>query len=236
MNNKFSWQSFISIGLLLSFIIMLISGLVLYIAPEGSLSRWIGWDVLNLTKSQWEKQHTVFSFLFVIFSFLHILLINWDLLISYFVPGKMAFKSYKELIIAFAIILLVFVGTLTNLNPFKFITSLGDEISDSYSEQVQMPKVADAEKLSLGEFADKVFDIDFEELKGILEKLNFDDIKEDAIVLDFCKWNDLTPEELYKIINGQLKKVEAFVNLESSGSAPDILSISSFVGIEKCIL
>lgn len=236
MNNKFSWQSFISIGLLLSFIIMLISGVVLYIAPEGSLSRWIGWDILNLTKSQWEQQHTVFSYLFVIFSVLHILLINWDLLISYFVPGKMVFSGYKELIIAFVIIIFVFIGTLANMGPFKFIVSLGDEISENYSKQVQMPNISDAEKLTLDEFADKVFDIDFEELESILEKLDFNDIKEDAIVLDFCKWNDLTPEELYKIINGQLIKVEAFVNLESSSSVPDILSISSFVGIEKCIL
>ena len=47
MNNKFNWQSFISIGLLLSFFVMLVSGIVLYIAPEGSLSRWIGWDIFK---------------------------------------------------------------------------------------------------------------------------------------------------------------------------------------------
>ena len=51
MINKFNWQSFISIGLLISFLVMLISGVVLYIAPEGSLSRWIGWDVFSLTKT-----------------------------------------------------------------------------------------------------------------------------------------------------------------------------------------
>lgn len=208
MNNKFSWQSFISLGLLFSFLIMLISGIVLYIAPEGSLSRWIGWDVFHLTKKQWEHQHTIFSYLFVLFSIFHIFKINWDLLISYFVFGKSAVSSYKELIIAFVITILVFIGTLTNMNPFKYVINLGNDISESYSENVQMPGIADAEKLTMSEFAEKVFEITFDELKNILKNYNFTDIDKQVIVLDYCKANDLTPEELYIIIKGQLIQID----------------------------
>ena len=81
---RFSWQSFISIGLLLSFIIMGFSGIILFIAPEGSLSRWIGWDVMNLTKKQWEQQHTIFSYLFILFSIFHVFKINWGYLVFIF--------------------------------------------------------------------------------------------------------------------------------------------------------
>jgi hypothetical protein len=67
---------------------MLLSGVILYIAPEGSLSRWIGWDVFGLTKKQWEYQHAMFSLLFVLFSIFHIFRINWGLLLSYFALEK----------------------------------------------------------------------------------------------------------------------------------------------------
>ena len=206
MNSRFSWQKFISIGLLFSFIIMMISGVILYIAPEGSLSRWIGWDVFKLTKTQWEQQHTLFSYIFIVFSILHILLINWDLLISYFTNGKFSFASYKELIIAVLITVWVFTGTLANIQPFKFILQLGDDISNSYSEQVVMPTVSDAEKLTLKEFSIQVYDIEYIEVKKILEKLNFSYITEDAVILDFCHKNAISPEELYQIINGQLMR------------------------------
>ncbi len=125
MNNKFSWQSFISIGLLFSFIMMLFSGLILYVAPEGSLSRWIGWEVFHLSKKQWEHQHTIFSYLFILFSVFHIFKINWALMLSYFIPEKIKIMNYKELVIALLIVVFVFFGTLIKLYPFEYILHLG---------------------------------------------------------------------------------------------------------------
>ena len=164
MNNKFSWQSFISIGLLLSFIIMLISGIVLYIAPEGSLSRWIGWDILNLSKKQWEHQHTIFSYLFILFSIFHVFKINWSYLISYFVIEKFKMINLKEIIIAIAITVLVFWGTLLSWSPFNFVIQFGNKISDSYAEKVEIPNIPDAEKLLLNDFALKAFNISYTDL------------------------------------------------------------------------
>ncbi len=208
MHNKFSWQSFISIGLLLSFIIMVFSGIVLYVAPEGSLSRWIGWDVLNLTKKQWEHQHTVFSYLFIIFSVFHIFKINWLLLISYLSPEKINFSHSKEILIALIISVFVFIGTLTNIQPFKYIINLGSNISNNYSKGVLMPNVADAEKLSLEDFALKVFNITYDELEEILIKMSFVDVSKEKSVMVFCNNNNIDPHDLYIIIKGQLIKID----------------------------
>ena len=204
MNNKFSWQSFISIGLLFSFIIMLISGLILYVAPEGSLSRWIGWDVFNLTKKQWEHQHTIFSYLFILFSIFHIFKINWSLFLSYFVPEKIKIKNYRELIVAFVITVVIFIGTLINLNPFKYIIQLGDRISDSHSENVELPRTADAEKLTLNEFANQIFNISYNDLLNNLKELNIANVNEYTIVKDFCELNEITPQEFYIFLKGEL--------------------------------
>lgn len=228
MNNKFSWQSFISIGLLISFIVMLISGLILYVAPEGSLARWIGWEVFSLSKKQWEHQHTIFSYLFIVFTIFHIFKINWALLLSYFVPEKIKIKNYKELIAAIIICLAVFLGTLINLNPFQFIINLGDDISDSHANNVEMTDVSDAEKLTLKEFASEVFEIDYEEIKSVLNRYQFVNNEKNILVKDFCKENDITPEELYKILKGELIKestnFNGFIDISSYTSFPNEIS------------
>jgi len=204
MKNKFNWQSFISIGLLLSFIAMLISGIVLYVAPEGSLSRWIDWDILKLSKKQWEHQHTIFSYVFILFSVFHVFKINWSYLISYFLIRKFKIKNLKEIIVAVTIIVLVFMGTLFNWNPFNTVIHFGNEISDRYTEKVEISNIPDAEKLSLSDFAKEVFNISYLDLASKLEKFNFNKLDKNSKVIDFCRLNYITPEEFYILLKLEL--------------------------------
>ncbi|HAF29178.1 MAG TPA: hypothetical protein DCG75_09045 [Bacteroidales bacterium] len=205
MNTKFNWQSFISLGLLFSFIILSISGIILYIAPEGSLSRWIGWDVLNLTKKQWEHQHTIFSYLFILFSIFHIFKINWGILIYYFSQAKFKLANLKEIIAAIVITVLVFFGTQYDWYPFSTIVQIGNEISDSYSRNVEIPDFPDAEKLSLTDFAEHVFKVTYPDLESKLVKYNFTVSNEDVSVVDFCSLNNITPDEFYVLIKNDFK-------------------------------
>ena len=231
MKNRFNWQSFISIGLLFAFILMMISGIILYVAPEGSLSRWIGWDVLSLTKKQWEQQHTIFSYLFVLFSLLHIFKINWGFLISYF---SVKFKTgfLKEIIVAFAIVVVVFVGTLLSWQPFNFVITWGGEISDSYSVGIDYPSINDAEKLSLDDFATKVFNISYSDFKTATKKYDFKGVNENTKVMDFCKMNGITPEEFYS----ELKSKLVTGGGDDLADRPDISSINSFLDNKITIL
>ena len=232
MNNKFSWQSFISIGLLLSFIIMLVSGIILYVAPEGSLSRWIDWSVFSLNKKQWEHQHTIFSYLFILFSIFHIFKINWGLLLSYFAPEKLNLSNLKEILIAFVITVLVFLGTLYNANPFQFIIKVGNSISNNHSLNVDIPNIPEAERLSLKDFSEKVLVVSYEEVYNTLTNIEFESIDENIIVSEFCKKNKITPQELYKILKRELFDNSAI----GSYSMPDISSFSSFTNNQKMIL
>lgn len=216
MNNKFNWQSFISIALLFAFILMLISGVILYIAPEGSLSRWIGWDILNLTKKQWEHQHTIFSYLFIVFSVLHIFKINWGLLISYFQFEKKSFIYFKEIAIALVIVLFVFIGTLFNWKPFSSVINWGSNISDNYGVGVDYPNVSDAEKLSLYNFATTVFQISYSDFKAYTKEYEFTELDKNSTVLEFCKQNDITPEELYKKIKKRMLANDSKGSAENS--------------------
>ncbi|MBU8892458.1 MAG: DUF4405 domain-containing protein [Bacteroidales bacterium] len=221
MNNKFSWQSFISIGLLLSFVIMLISGIILYIAPEGSISRWIGWKVFNLTKGQWEQQHTIFSFLFMGFSIFHIFSINWRLLLSYFTLRKKKLKNIRELIISLIITIIVFTGTYFNFSPLKTIINIGKNVSESYSVNAKIPEIPDAEKLSIKEFSGKVFNISLPELELILNKNNLNLNNTDIPVNEFCGINKITPQEFYLLLKNEISVSGNTLQMESFDFSSD---------------
>ncbi len=232
MNNRFNWQSFISIALLFAFVIMLVSGVILYIAPEGSLSRWIGWDVLNLTKKQWEHQHTIFSYLFILFSVFHIFKINWGLLISYFKFEKFNSVYLKEILIALAIVILVFIGTLFNWKPFSSVISWGNTLSDNYGVGVEYPTIADAEKLTLHDFATKVLQVSYSDLKEYSKRYTFNELNRNSTIMEFCKINKITPEDFYIEIKKQLSDSGG---LGFSGK-PDISSIESYLDHSITIL
>ena len=71
-----------------------------------------------------------------------------------------------------------------------------------------MPNVADAEKLSLEDFALKVFNITYDELEEILIKMSFVDVSKEKSVMVFCNNNNIDPHDLYIIIKGQLIKID----------------------------
>ena len=71
-----------SLTLLLSFIVLILTSLVLYVVPEGRVAYWSDWRWLWLSKSQWGDIHTNSGFLFLVAGLLH-LLYNWKPIVSY---------------------------------------------------------------------------------------------------------------------------------------------------------
>ena len=54
-----------SLTLLLSFVILVLTSIVLYIVPEGRVAYWSDWRLLWLSKTQWGDIHTNSGFLFL---------------------------------------------------------------------------------------------------------------------------------------------------------------------------
>ena len=77
MNRKFSWKAFISFGLAYMMVILLVSGLILYVSPPGRYAHWVTWTLWGMTKEEWQAVHTVFSFGFIILSVFHLFSANW---------------------------------------------------------------------------------------------------------------------------------------------------------------
>ena len=71
-----------SLTVLLSFILLFITIIVLYIVPHGRVAYWADWRLWGLTKEQWGNIHINIGLLFLLSIFLHIYY-NWKALLNY---------------------------------------------------------------------------------------------------------------------------------------------------------
>ncbi len=132
---SFKLRPFISYFVTLSFIHLIVSSIVLYIAPPGRFANWNNWKILGITKGGWEAQHTIVGFLFVIASAVHLVL-NWKVFISYLKrrSGRIVNRIW-ELSAAVVLIILLTAGIQMEWAPFAVVMNLGERLSNGWEER-----------------------------------------------------------------------------------------------------
>jgi hypothetical protein len=130
MKKSFTWKIFISFGLFISFFMLLISGVILYLGPSGRGPGAIVWLIIGLTKPEWQNQHIIFGFAFSLFALFHLLLINWKVFFSYLKSKtKEGLKSPAELFGIIVLSLIFGIGTYYKIQPFSEILEFGKSVS-----------------------------------------------------------------------------------------------------------
>ncbi len=153
MKKKFSGRGFISLSIFWSFIIETVSGLVLYIIPQGRISRWTSWNLWGLNHSDWVEIHTIFGYVFLIFAVFHIIN-NWKP-ITFYIKRKVrdGVKMRRELMVSLLLCLAMTTGILMNWPPFQAVIDLGDTIKKSWPGGTSNPIASHAERMTFEEFA-----------------------------------------------------------------------------------
>ena len=140
MKKSFSWRVFTSFGLFLSFFMILVSGVVLYIFPARTPG--VIWELGGLTKPAWQNQHIIFGFAFSLLSLFHLLLFNWKAFFSYLKTKTTEGLSRPgELLIIVMLCMFFGVGTYFKIQPFSGILEFGKSIAKSWDgNNTQEPK------------------------------------------------------------------------------------------------
>ncbi len=142
MKQAFSWRVFISFGLCLSFIMILVSGVILYIFPGGKGNSGFIWEMAGMAKPAWQNQHIIFGFAFSLLSLFHLLLFNWKAFFSYLKTKTTEGLSRPgELLIIVLLCMFFGVGTYFKIQPFSGILEFGKSIAKSWDgNNTQEPK------------------------------------------------------------------------------------------------
>lgn len=187
-----------SLTLGFSFLIMSITGIMLYIVPQGKIAYWADWHLLGLTKSQYGEIHTTSMVTFLGFGILHIYY-NWKPIVSYMKDkSKKVSFTKKEFLIAFGLNLIFVVGTLFMVQPFKAFLDLQGYIKDGWAKEYGEPPYGHAEETKLKVFCKKI-NIDYEKASEILRAKNIKFTANETL-LSISKNNNIPPSELYKLI------------------------------------
>jgi DNA-binding phage protein len=202
MKHSFRWRVFISFGLFIAVLMMLVSGVILYISPPGRVANWTDWRMIGLTKRGWQNQHIIFGFAFVILSVFHLFFINWKAFLSYLkTKATEGLKSPGELI---AIILLSFFlgfGTYFDFQPFSAIIRLGNEVSNSWERKEKRAPVPHAELMTLAELSQQPGLGD--DPGALITKLKNAGLKvnsREQTIAQIAKENGMTAEKVYAFI------------------------------------
>jgi hypothetical protein len=195
-SNYINWRSFISLYIVFSGIIMLVSGVILYLAPAGRVAKWSHIAILGLEKEEWQVLHTIFTLFFIIASSFH-LYFNWKPFVSYLhkkTKEKISLK--KELLLSLIVTLVIFFMALWNLPPFNYVMDYGEYLTESWADDSNEPPVPHAEAMTFTELSAAI-DMNVEDMLKNLRK-NGIKASENEVIKDVADRNSITPLELFK--------------------------------------
>jgi hypothetical protein len=133
----FHIRGFASLLLLVSFPVLALSGVVLYVSPRGRFANWNAWTMLGLRRDQWSAIHVNLSLLFLVIALLH-LLINWRAVIAYVRRRRVAGLYLKsELVCALALLAALLASTLANVLPFQAVIDVRYRIRNSWERPTE---------------------------------------------------------------------------------------------------
>ena len=198
---KFRFRAFVSLLTAFSFILLTVTGIILYITPPGRIANWTNWTVWGLSKHQWGALHICLAALFLIASALHTWL-NFKTLTSYFLSKAKAASAFRlEWLLAMVLCGGVVWGSLMPFIPFSSLLDLNERIKFSWDKPQQQPPIPHAEILTIAELAQK----SNIELETMLQNLDAAGIKATSsdVFGDIAEQQNMSPNKLFTISTGR---------------------------------
>ena len=126
------WRSLTSLLLTWAFLLLSLSGIILYIAPRCSVALRINWTMLALSKEIWSALHIASALAILIAAAFH-LYFNWAAFMNHLrQKAQGTFKLHRELFVSLALILLLFLGVYYAVPPFSTLVEVHESIKDSW--------------------------------------------------------------------------------------------------------
>lgn len=196
-----------SMTMLISFVLLVLTSIILYIVPQGRVAYWADWHLWGLTKTHWGNLHINLGFLFLLAGLLHICY-NWKPLKAYMKNRARELKIFTPSFnVAMILTLVVGVGTYLEVPPMSTVINFGDSIKDAAAEKYGEPPYGHAELSSLKLFSKKQ-NIDLEKAVQLLEGAGIQFKDSTETLASIASANELSPQEVYKIIESAVEKSE----------------------------
>ena len=200
VRNKQSTRSLIAFLVTWSFLVLTVTGVILYIVPHGRIAFWTHWSLLGLEKEQWAGVHMMFGGIFIATGVLH-LYYNWKPFKQYLaerMEGHIRVK--RELVLSVALTVLVIALSVLDLPPASWVFNWNAQIKRAWVTSPELePPYGHAEESSLAGLA-KRMDLDLPAAMAALEAegVRFDSERDSLERI--ARANGTTPMAIYAIM------------------------------------
>ncbi len=201
---KFQWRALVSVLVTLFFLILVLSGVMLFVSPPGRIANWTNWTLLGLRKSEWGGLHIWFGILFLVVAVVHLVL-NWRPLLSYFkskLTHQVAFRW--EWAAALLLCAGVYGGIRAGIPPFSSLLAFNEQIKESWDKPADRAPIPHAELLALGELAQRA-NVDLTTAIGRLAAAGITNATSEVMVGKLAERNQISGQRVYQIIVAEPK-------------------------------
>lgn len=187
-----------SLTSLLSFILLTITSIILYITPQGKIAFWANWNCWGLGKEEWGALHTNLGFLFIVAGIIHTVL-NWKPIMAYLKNKAKEFKMFTaDFNLALGITLVITVLTLFSLPPVNAIQTFGESLKEQAANKYGEPPYGHAETSPLQSLCKRT-GTDLDDALGKLAKANLKSVAPEATLAEIAEANGMTPQQVYSL-------------------------------------
>jgi len=206
MNEKIVMKKIISLTLAFSFLVMSITGMMLYIVPKGKVAYWANWEMFGLTKSQYGGIHITSMILFLVVTIWHIYY-NWKPLMNYLKNSAKQITLFKkELLIALALNFFFVGGTLMGIQPFQSVLNINGDIKAYWQKQYGSPPYGHAEESSLQSFSQRI-GVNIQKALELLKDKGIVVENKSQTLLQIAQQNGIPPKDIHYAIKPRGGKI-----------------------------
>lgn len=211
--NRHSSRAFTAFVVTWAFVVLTVTGVVLYVVPQGRIANWLQWTLFGLDKEAWSHLHMLFGLVFIAAGLIH-LVFNWKPFRNYLAAraeGHLKLKA--ELFTSLLFSLVLAVGAVMHLPPFSSVFVWNDQLKAAWaSGPDKEPPFPHAEDLALPALARRL-GFDHAAAVQALRAANIRVEDERASLLVVARANGTTPAALYALLPkpplGQTERAEA---------------------------
>jgi len=203
-----------SLTMLISFVLLVLTSVILYIVPHGRVAYWSDWHLWGLSKTQWGNLHINLGFLFLLAGVLH-MFYNWNPMIAYMKNKAKQLKIFTaDFNIALILTIVISIGTLFNIPPMSTVIDFGESIKETAAKKYGEPPYGHAELSSLKLFAKKT-SLDLQAAKQLLIDAGIQGVEDNITLGELAKLNKTNPKALFAIMK------QAEIKTEQAAAFPD---------------
>lgn len=233
-NKGFNWRNFTSFMVTAAFLVSVVSGIVLYVVPEGRIANWVDWNLVGMTKPDWGNLHIVFALVFLIGGIFHLFVFNWASFKAYLarrVSGKLDYrKPRREMMAALTLSLALTVASIAEWQPVAALFDLNAAAKAAWVTSPELePPFGHAEDSSLAGLARKM-GIDLPAAMAALKEKGIAIESAQKKMVDIAHANGISPMALYAVVRPLEPKPEASATKAMTAEDVDVAFGGTGVG------